>query len=128
MSQRAGESYEYPKLWCPVRRRVVKRHRLVAEQVVGHFLPSSVEVHHVNEDENDFRNSNLVICQDRAYHKLLHVRQRALRACGHVDWRRCIYCGKHDAVENLKRYGRRMLHSKCKNAYDKEYRNRGKAK
>lgn len=104
MSQRNGQPYEYPKEWCPVRKQQIKTHRLVAECVVGHFLPSTVEIHHVNDDENDYRNSNLVICQDRSYHKLLHRRREALRVCGYVDWQKCTICKEYAPVEELRLY------------------------
>lgn len=60
----------------------VYEHVAVAEQALGHHLPAGAEVHHV--DGNPLNNAprNLVICQDKAYHKLLHVRQRILAAGG----------------------------------------------
>lgn len=63
--------------------RVVKKHRLRAEQALGKPLPAGVEVHHV--DGTKSTSSPLVICQDRDYHKLLHVRTRVLRAGGNPN-------------------------------------------
>ncbi len=45
-----------------------------AEQALGHPLPPSAVVHHHTYDGD---RSQLVICQDRAYHALLHQRMRA---------------------------------------------------
>ena len=56
-------------------------HRAVAERVLGKPLPPGAEIHHVNESKLDNRPENLVICQDHAYHALLHSRLAALRAC-----------------------------------------------
>jgi hypothetical protein len=71
-----------------------KEHIVVAERVLGKSLPTGAVVHHINEDRSDNRPGNLVICQDTAYHSLLHRRLRALRESGHVDWLKCVRCKK----------------------------------
>ena len=55
-------------------------HVAVAEKSLGKPLPPGAVVHHVNEDKLDNRNSNLVICPDRAYHNALHAKMRAQSA------------------------------------------------
>ena len=60
----------------------VQTHVLVAEKALGKHLPPKAIIHHVDENPSNNVNSNLVICQDQAYHKLLHVRLRTLRAGG----------------------------------------------
>lgn len=74
------------------KRGYVAEHILVVERAMGKHLVRPAEVHHFNGDKQDNRNANLVVCQDRAYHALLHQRQRALAASGHADWVQCYYC------------------------------------
>lgn len=62
--------------------RYILEHLLVAERALGRPLPRTVRVHHVNEIRTDNTPSNLVICENDAYHELLHVRARTLRAGG----------------------------------------------
>lgn len=66
-------------------------HLIRAEAALGKSLPLGAEVHHVTGTKSD--RSPLVICQNHAYHKWLHVRMRVLRAGGNPDrdaW--CYYC------------------------------------
>ncbi len=97
-------------------------HILVAESVLGKFLPKKAQVHHVNENPSDNRKENLVICEDDAYHKLLHQRARAFKAGG-IDLRRCSFCKTHDKVENLISFScekDRFMHRNCYNAYQRK--------
>lgn len=57
--------------------RTRSAHQRVAERALGKPLPAGAEIHHVNGDPKDNRPANLVICQDAAYHDLLHARARA---------------------------------------------------
>lgn len=101
----------------------VREHILVAEEALGRPLPEGAVVHHVNEDPADNRPTNLVICQDQAYHKLLHQRMRAKAACGHADWRRCVYCKEYDDPENLYVYSSAYAsHRECNNADQRQRR------
>jgi hypothetical protein len=49
-------------------------------------------VHHVDECKSNNAPSNLVACQDTAYHFLLHVRTRTVRAGGDPNTQRV--CGR----------------------------------
>ncbi len=67
-------------------------HVLIAERILGRPLPDNVQVHHHNQNPADNRNENLVICENDAYHKLLHVRMRIFKAGGDPSIHKI--CGK----------------------------------
>jgi HNH endonuclease len=100
----------------------VPEHVLVVEQVLGRFLFTPVQIHHVNRNRKDNRPANLVVCPDDAYHRIIEMRGRALDACGHADWRKCCYCASYDdpALMQLHTRGRkteRYTHTSCARAY-----------
>lgn len=105
--------------------RRIHLHRLIAERVIGHPLPRTVQVHHIDEDKSNFANSNLVICQDAAYHQLLHVRAKVLRAGGNPNTDRI--CGRCRVVKPIDAFARRNTRPggcapwcrACKSAYHK---------
>jgi len=55
-------------------------HRLRAERALGRRLPAGAAVHHA--DFSKRVDAPLVICQDRNYHRLLHIRHRIKSAGG----------------------------------------------
>lgn len=112
-----GNGYVLGK-YVPGENRNKTEHIEIAERILGRPLPKGAEVHHVNEIKTDNRNSNLVICPNRAYHAMLHRRTRAYNACGHADWFKCSICKKYDEPRNLSKINPERettgyRHSKC---------------
>lgn len=54
----------------------VYEHVAIACTALGKPLPKRAEVHHHDRTRTNNTNGNLVLCQDRAYHMLLHKRMR----------------------------------------------------
>lgn len=68
-------------------------HVIRAERALGKPLPIGAEVHHA--DGSIRADAPLVICQDKAYHRLLHARMRVVRAGGNPDTQAvCSRCGQ----------------------------------
>lgn len=122
----------YWRLFAPDHPRAsgnyVLEHIVVAEKAFGGPLPAEAQVHHCGEKSD---NSKLVICEDQAYHRLLHVRMRALAECGDANKRKCTYCKQYDDVENLRVPKTTRLsshHPECQRAYSrKRYRDNAPA-
>lgn len=98
-NQRRSEvKQKYPFVFRPTHPRAkggcIYEHVAIAEQALGRFLPDGAEIHHVNGDGHDNRNANLVICQDKAYHKLLHVRAKVIAAGGNPNTERICSLGR----------------------------------
>jgi hypothetical protein len=73
-------------------------------------------VHHINEVKDENRNDNLVICQDRAYHSLLHQRLRAYKATGNPSALKCNICKEWGSDVTAMR-GHNPVHLHCRRAY-----------
>lgn len=120
----------YRLIFCPDHPRAdansrVPEHVLVAERVLGKFLPLGAVIHHTDKcNTSDNSPGNLVICQDQSYHNLLHARMEALEACGNADWRKCWICKDYDDVLNLVQSGTSRFHQHCRNAYCRNLRRR----
>ena len=97
----------------------VREHIVIAEKALGKPLPPGVEIHHHGKRDD---NTQIVICQDHAYHFLLHQRTRALKACGHVTWRKCSYCKKYDKPDNLYINKHNAFHRSCSVKYTRKRR------
>ncbi len=110
---------------------LVFEHVLVAERAFGKYIDSNHPIHHCDENRSNNSNSNLVICEDVAYHKLIHRRLKAYKATGNPDFRKCGFCQKWDSPDALcvrsagQGSGEPAVHNSCKNLYA---RNRRRAK
>ncbi|MFH1952536.1 MAG: hypothetical protein ABIL06_13065 [Pseudomonadota bacterium] len=82
-----GEAAEIRKGTTCRYRRYNKGHyakngdRYRAEKALGHKIPKGAEVHHHGIPDEDTPNrfkdtTQLVLCEDRKYHRFLHMRQR----------------------------------------------------
>lgn len=84
--------------YCPGHPRAMNghyvfEHVLVAEKALGKSLPPKAKVHHVDKISSHNEPTNLVICEDQAYHMLIHRRQRILEAGGSPSTQRiCSAC------------------------------------
>lgn len=105
----------------------VLAHVIIAEKALGKHLPAGAEVHHVDDDGKNNAHSNLVICQDAAYHKLLHARARIVRIGGNPNTQRiCSTCRQMKAVEDFNRslqssLGTQTQCRECQSAYCRSY-------
>jgi hypothetical protein len=116
----------YIVVWVPGHPRATRdgyvlEHLVVAERALGKSLPDQAQVHHVNEAKWDNAPRHLVICEDAAYHQLLHRRAEAWRACGHADWRKCPFCQHWDEPRRMYVRGRQNYHRACKHAYEQRH-------
>lgn len=100
-------------------------HVLIAEKAMGKELPKGVMVHHVNEDKLDNRSTNLVVCQNVSYHKLLHRRMDAINAGYLPHWRKCWVCKQYDDPDNLYINGQ-VGHKSCISKHNAKYYKRKK--
>jgi hypothetical protein len=104
----------YVEVYAPCHPRAhdvhVREHILLAEKALGKPLPPKATIHHHNLED-------LVICQDQAYHMLLHRRTRAYYSSGHAGWEKCRYCQKWDEPQNMKQCRREFHHKNCRNDF-----------
>ena len=126
-NERLCNHHGYVHMYCPGHPKStngrIKRSWLVAEKAFGKPLPLSAVVHHVNGIRTDDKNKNLVVCESRSYHNILHERETALKACGNANWRKCWICGEYDDLDNfyIKKNGSGE-HYNCRNEYLQEWR------
>lgn len=124
-SYTSSNGYTYIYLEDKNRKSVSKyigEHVLVAEKAIGKTLPCGSIVHHFDGNKSNNMNSNLVVCENNAYHRLLHKRQRAKLECGNANWHKCYVCGEWDCKENLYIGKSEIAHRDCKNKKLREWR------
>ena len=97
-------------------------HVVVAEQALGRPLPPRAVVHHVDTNGDNNAPSNLVICESRAYHALLHKRMRALAACGDASALRCHRCKGYDRQDEMMLYVGQPAHRSCAAKFHRDRR------
>lgn len=97
----------------------VYEHTVIAARALGRPIPRGVVVHHVDYNGGNNTPRNLVICQDQAYHLLLHHRTDAYRATGDPSMRKCGYCHQWDLPESPDFYSTesRSYHRRCHSHY-----------
>ena len=98
----------------------VLRSILVVEEKSSISIPAGCIIHHANEDWTDDSPSNLVVCNNIAYHMYLHQRKRAYDACGNANWRKCWVCKEYDDKKNLLKSGTGHHHFLCRKQYLKD--------
>ena len=105
----------------------IQEHVVIAERVLRKRLPLGAMVHHVNEDQIDNCPNNLVICQDQAYHKLIHVRTRAYKQTGNPNARKCKFCPiwilpteQDIRIHRQKGRSASFSHGECARNYDRQ--------
>jgi hypothetical protein len=94
----------------------VYHHILVVEAAMGKPLRKGHVVHHVDGNKSNNVPSNLVVCQNQRYHKLLHSRAKSIIGCGDPDMKLCSLCGSWlPFVDYHGRGSRGFLAAYCKN-------------
>lgn len=94
-------------------------HVVIVESVLGRKLNGAEEVHHVNRNKADNTKSNLVVCPSRAYHMLIHQRQRAFDASGNASYRKCKFCKTYSDPSAMGIFGTSGYHYSCFNQWRK---------
>src|SRR4030042_1886050 len=73
----------------------ITKERLKAALVLGKPLRPGVIIHHYHQT------GEMVICESKPYHELLHARQQAYEATGDPHKRRCNICKQYDDLTNM---------------------------
>lgn len=124
-----GRSYRYDTNRSTNKSREYSANsRLIVEEILGKTLPPKCVVHHIDENRTNDKPENFVVCEDRAYHKFIHIRTKALHESGNPNFRKCTFCKTWDSQSNLIHRKSNWYHQQCLKEYQKEYRNRKEVK
>jgi len=96
-------------------------HVAICEKVLQKPLPKFAVIHHADGNKANNKKNNLVICENSAYHQLLHKRNRAFIATGNPNSFKCSICKIYDTENNL--YispNGRGRHRRCHAKYESE--------
>lgn len=73
----------------------IMEHIWITQKALGKSIPSKAVIHHVDEDPLNNKNENLVICEDQAYHMLLHRRRKSYIETGNANSLHCVFCKEY---------------------------------
>jgi hypothetical protein len=99
-----------------------KQYQIIVEEVLGYELLENAVIHHKDGNHHNNTLSNLVVCEDEAYHQLLHRRQKAFDTCGHANWRWCSFCKTYDDPINMYISDTNCYHRRCSQLYASKWR------
>jgi len=115
----------------------VSKVKTIVENVLGKVIPRKVIVHHIDRNRRNNEHHNLVACEDVVYHRLLHQREKALKATGNPESKKCSFCGEwitpnqHDVFKTKRTRSQgvyeRWAHKTCVQKHDNERRGRKNA-
>jgi hypothetical protein len=101
-----GKNHGYKYVYNPEHPKASKRGEvaealMVIEYHLGKYLSKGAIIHHVDGNKLNNNPSNLMVCENRGYHRVIHRRMKALNECGHADWLKCEVCKKYDEPSNM---------------------------
>ncbi len=105
----------------------LRMHRVRAEAALSHPLPPAAVIHHPDRDIWN-ADARLVICENQAYHRLLHARERIVKAGGNPNTdaicRRCqrVKPRTEFGVHSRACFGVAVMCRTCSSEYDKQRR------
>ena len=107
----------------------VREHIAMAERALGKPLPEKAQIHHYGCVTN---NNKIVICENQEYHRLIEMRQDALKYSGKARNRKCKFCQRYDSPENLHitqspPHGWNIHHQSCESIYERDRTERGRS-
>lgn len=107
---KGGRYIENGYVWIRVSPGTYRQeHLLAAEKALGRPLDQIHPVHHFDKDRSNNKNTNLVICEDRSYHALLHRRQRIVEFGGDPNTQKI--CSRCKLPKNFDCFSKSVNHA-----------------